>query len=140
MVGAIGRELLSRESIDQVAVSIETQAEPAGVGSEIGERHQDAEAVGVGQGVDGSGGEGRASRSPVALLAKAPPGFELYPNGLGEIGEGGRGPTWRSADRQGAFSGHAGISTPIGRFDGLPAAPGWRWRCVLVCGCLRDPA
>ncbi len=102
MVGAIVRGLLCNEATDQCAMTLEAKAEPAGFGSEISEGHQDAETVGVGQGVDGSGGEGVSGRSPVALLAELPPGLELGADGFGEIRKGGRGLALRSAARGGA--------------------------------------
>lgn len=102
MVRANDRELLCREAIDQGAMALKSEAEPTGFGSQIGKSCQDAEAVGVGQGVDGTGGKGGASRGPVALLAESPPGQKLAAHRLGEGREGSRGLNLRSAARGGA--------------------------------------
>ena len=94
--------MLCRKAIDQGAMALETEAQPTGFGREISKGRQDAEAVRVGQGVDGTGCEGGASRSPVALLAESPPGLELAANRLGEVREGGCRLALRSAARGGA--------------------------------------
>lgn len=102
MVSAIVGELLCCEPIDQGAMAIEAEAEPAGFSREIGEGRQNTEAIGVGQGVHGAGGEGGAGCGPMALPAETPPGLELAADGFGEGGKGGRGLGLRSAVRGGA--------------------------------------
>lgn len=88
MASAIIQALFRCQLRDVVAMAVEAERKPAGLGSQLSESLKDAELMGVGQCIQRAGGERRLGFRAVPLATQSPPGLKQGANRLGVVRQG----------------------------------------------------